>query len=138
MPEKMLVDSQIKRARPHAKVYTLRDGGGLHVIVHPNGKKYFQLRYSFGGRARLMQLGPWPRVSLEQARRDAQMHRDALRLQRDPITSRRLSRLQKISATAGTFAAVASQWLANKKPTWTARNDERQSDLLRLHLLPQL
>src|SRR4051794_30366595 len=106
MAEKLLVDSQIKRARPHAKVYTLRDGGGLQVLVQPSGKKYFQFRYSFGGRQRLMQLGPWPRVTLEQAREDAQRHRDALKESRDPITARRLKKLQKVRDQAGTFGAV--------------------------------
>src|ERR1700693_1715495 len=111
MPEKMLLDSQIKRARPRKKVYTLRDGGGLFVIVHPSGKKYFQLRYSYGKRQRLMQLGPWPRLTLERARADVQTHREALRLQRDPITARRLGKLQKIKETAGTLSAVARAWL---------------------------
>jgi len=111
MSEKLLLDSMVKRARAHTKVYTLRDGGGLQVIVHPNGKKYFQLRYSFGGRPRLMQLGPYPSLSLERARTDAQMHRDALRLGHDPITARRLGKLHKIAETEGTFASITMQWL---------------------------
>jgi integrase len=138
MPEKMLLDSQIKRARPRKKVYTLRDGGGLFVIVHPTGKKYFQLRYSYGKRQRLMQLGPWPRVTLEQARADVQKHRDALRLQRDPITTRRLGKLQKIRDTEGTFASIGTQWLERNKSAWSERNYQRQKRLLHRILLPQL
>ena len=138
MSEKLLLDSMVKRARAHTKVYTLRDGGGLQVIVHPNGKKYFQLRYSFGGRPRLMQLGPYPSLSLERARTDAQMHRDALRLGHDPITARRLGKLHKIAETEGTFASIMMQWLKRNQKEWSERNYQRHVGLLRLWLLPQL
>ena len=41
MSEKLLLDSMIKRARPRAKPYTLNDGGGLFLIIHPDAKRYF-------------------------------------------------------------------------------------------------
>lgn len=134
-----LVDSQIKRARPRAKVYTLLDGRGLQVIVHPNGSKYFQFRYSFAGKPRLMQLGRWPELTLKQAREKAMEYRKALRERHeDPITSRRLGKLQKIAEAAASFAFVASDWLKHQRPQWSQRNYERHESLLRLHLLPTL
>ncbi len=39
-----------------------------YQIVHPNGSKYWRLRYSFEGKERLLALGVYPDVSLAEAR----------------------------------------------------------------------
>src|SRR3954471_16636426 len=95
MAEKLLLDPQIKAAAPRESSYTLGDGGGLFVLINPDGKKYFRFRYTFGKRQRLMQLGPYPRVSLEEARTERDKLRAGLRQGRDPITARRLGKLQE-------------------------------------------
>nr|WP_306454128.1 Arm DNA-binding domain-containing protein [Alysiella filiformis] len=35
-----LNDRQIKNAKPSDKIQKLSDGGGLCLVVHPNGGKY--------------------------------------------------------------------------------------------------
>src|SRR5215207_5070821 len=122
MNDKMLTDSMIKRKRSRPKVYTLRDGNGLFLIVHPNAAKYFQFRYSFGKRQRLMQLGRWPVLSLKEARKKAAEYQDDLAAGKDPVTMKRLRKLQNIREVEGSFAAVAAQWVENKRPDWTALN----------------
>lgn len=38
-----LTNTQIKNAKPKAKPYKLTDGEGMHLLVHPNGSKYWHL-----------------------------------------------------------------------------------------------
>ncbi len=47
------------------------DGRGLYLQVK-NGGRSWVLRYMLGGKARHMGLGPYPDVSLADARRDAE------------------------------------------------------------------
>lgn len=53
------------------------------LLVHPNGSKYWRLRYRFGGKEKMLALGKYPEVSLEDARsrRD-----DACKLLAIPVT----------------------------------------------------
>ncbi len=47
---------------------TLKDGGGLFLIIETNGSKRWRYRYQFGGKAQMLSLGLYPDVSLKQAR----------------------------------------------------------------------
>lgn len=44
-----LSDVKVRSAKPEAKAYKLTDGDGMVLLVHPNGSKYWRLRYRFGG-----------------------------------------------------------------------------------------
>src|SRR5690349_4335512 len=105
MAKELLLDSEIRAAPPAqpGKVYTLRDGRNLFLIVHDDGKRYFQFRYFFDGKQHLMQLGPWPRLSLAEAREQADHLRKFLRDGTDPRTARKLEKVQKLRDTRGTF-----------------------------------
>jgi hypothetical protein len=47
---------------------TLKDGGGLFLMIESNGSKRWRCRYQFGGKAQMLSLGLYPDVSLKQAR----------------------------------------------------------------------
>ncbi|MFT0859418.1 Arm DNA-binding domain-containing protein [Ancylobacter sp. G4_0304] len=55
-------------------------GGGLRLVVRPNGLKAWHLAYRFEGNQRTLVLGPYPEVSLATARG---MRDDAKRILRD-------------------------------------------------------
>lgn len=40
-----LSDVKVRSAKPEAKAYKLTDGDGMVLLVHPNGSKYWRLRY---------------------------------------------------------------------------------------------
>jgi len=42
---------------------------GLHIIIRPNGKKFWRLQFVLAGKKRLMGLGESPAVSLLAARK---------------------------------------------------------------------
>ncbi len=58
----------LRAAKPHEKSYKLGDGGGLYLLVNPNGALWWRLKYQFEGREKLLSLSVYPHVSLQQAR----------------------------------------------------------------------
>ena len=64
----LLTNEIVRDAPTKKKAYTIRDGRGLFVLVHPNGSRYFQLRATVNGKRKLMQIGVYPQISIEEAR----------------------------------------------------------------------
>ena len=62
---------------------------GLGLRVYPKGKKSFVLSYRVGGRKRLMVLGPFGVLTVEQARDLARKHLVAVRDGKDPLDQKR-------------------------------------------------
>jgi hypothetical protein len=53
----MLTELAIKATKPRQKPYKLSDGRGLHLLVDPNGGRWWRLRYRFEGREKMLSLG---------------------------------------------------------------------------------
>ena len=68
MKQDKLTESAIKEAKPGAKQFKLSDGGGLYLLVHSNGSKYWRFDFRFEGKQKSSSLGVWPEVSLVEAR----------------------------------------------------------------------
>ncbi len=51
-----LTDAKIRAAKPTDKAYKLTDGAGMFLLVHPNGSRYWRLRYRILGKRRLWHL----------------------------------------------------------------------------------
>ncbi len=49
-----LTDAKIRAAKPTDKAYKLTDGAGMFLLVHPNGSRYWRLRYRI-----LVRRKPW-------------------------------------------------------------------------------
>lgn len=60
------------------KTRRLNDGGGLTVLIAPNGRAYFQLRNTLAGRTATTQLGIYPAMNLDLAREKATQLRTRL------------------------------------------------------------
>lgn len=73
MPRRVntLTDSEIRNARPGIKPRRLFDGGGLHLLINPDGSKYWRLKYLFNGKEKRIALGVYPKITLAEARNKA-------------------------------------------------------------------
>lgn len=63
-----LTDVKVRSAKPTDKPYKLTDGEGMHLMVHPNGSKYWRLQYRFDGKQKTLALGVYPEITLSDAR----------------------------------------------------------------------
>ena len=63
----------LRNAKPRTKPFKISVGAGLYLLVKSSGIKLWRLAYRFGGKQKLLSFGPYPSVSLVEAReaRDA-------------------------------------------------------------------
>jgi hypothetical protein len=66
----------------------LHDGGGLYLRVSPTGSKAWVFRFQLDGKRRDMGLGPFPDISLAEARAKATAHRNQRRDGIDPLAAK--------------------------------------------------
>ena len=98
-----------------------RDGNGLYLQITRDGVKSWIIRYMIRGRARYMGIGPFPVVSLAQAREKATEIRRIVRLDGlDPLELRQADQLsQKIErAKSITFRVAAERFISTNRVAW--------------------
>jgi integrase len=111
-----LTDTQIRNARATAgRVRKLSDGEGLQLWIKPSGAKLWNLAYRFDGKQRKLAMGPYPRVSLKDARARRDEAKSLLDDGLDPSQQKRLAKLAATAENANTFAAIADELLAQKR-----------------------
>lgn len=114
----LLNDFTIKAAKPREKEYTLRDGNGLFLLLHPNGGKYFHLRTTLHGKPKKIQLGSYPELTLGEAREQSREKRKLVKHEHiDPVFEAKQVRHQKAKDADNTFQKIAEDWLAIKERT---------------------
>ena len=120
-----LTELQIRQVKPKEKRFSLSDGRGLLLEIHPNGAKYWICRVKVNGKEKRKHLGSYPALGLKEARIKAAEERTRLfnpELKKEKFL----------------FGKIAAEWLENKM------NDKKTSYLrtilLRLnrYILPEL
>jgi integrase len=106
-----LTDTAIRNAKSKEKAVKLFDGGGLFLLIQPNGTKLWRLAYRFAGKQKLLAFGIYPTISLPAARDRRDGAKKHLAEGVDPAV------LQKIEKQARvvTFRLVAEELLNKMK-----------------------
>ena len=120
-----LNDLQIKSAEKGEKEYRLSDGGGLYLVVKPSEGKLWRWFYEFNGKEKLLSYGPYPAVTLSQAR---ELHK-AAQAQKwegtDPAAAKQAKKRKeeesKQASSKPTFAALTEEWMK----TWSKKKSAR-------------
>ena len=68
MARNQLSEVKVRRARRRTKPYKLYDGDGLYLLVHPNGSRYWRIKYRIAGKERLYAVGLYPDVAVRHQR----------------------------------------------------------------------
>lgn len=103
---------RVERAKPQEKPYKLSDGGGLCLLINPNGSKLWRFRYRFGGKQKMIGLGAFPEVSLATARDKREDARKTLASGMDPSQKRKADRRDAQITAANTFGVIADEYIA--------------------------
>ncbi len=130
----MLTLAKIKKANPKDRPYKVFDQRGLYLLVNPTGSKLWRFKYRYQGKEKLLALGMWPEVGLEDARRMHQRARDQLRAGIDPMTQRAALRHPKPDH----FSTVAEEWRNTHRDRWSPSHAARTERILDKDLLPWL
>jgi integrase len=102
----------------------LGDGGGLVLQVARGGSKSWLFRFMVDGREHVMGLGPYPAVSLADAREKAASARKQRAEGVDPLAAKRAQRASARSAL--TFADCAGRYIAAHEASWENAEHRRQ------------
>lgn len=94
--------AQLRRLQPADRPRKYTDGRGLHLLVTPNGGKYWRFNFSFEGKQKTLAFGVYPDISLARARERLQEARTQLAEGIDPAVAKQTVGL--------TFEALARQW----------------------------
>lgn len=116
-----LTDAKVRAAKPGKKPYKLPDGEGLFLFVTPAGAKSWRFKYRLAGKEKLLVIGPYPAVSLVEARRRRKAAKERIDEGGDPAIEKQKAKLAARTAAELTFEVVAREWHANTKDNWDAK-----------------
>ncbi|EEW3231468.1 TPA: tyrosine-type recombinase/integrase [Escherichia coli] len=118
-----LTDIKVRTTKPSDKPFKLTDGQGMHLLINPNGSKYWRLQYRFGGKQKVLALGVYPMVSLGEARRKRDEAKKLVSDGIDPSEKKKADKIEQSEAL--TFEAVAREWHTACKRKWSDSHSER-------------
>ncbi|RMA83514.1 MULTISPECIES: phage integrase central domain-containing protein [unclassified Enterobacter] len=130
-----LTDIKVRTAKPMDKQYKLTDGNGMHLLVHPNGSKYWRLQYRFDGKQKMLALGVYPEITLADARSRRDEARKLLANSIDPGDKKKNDRVELEEAR--TFEQLAIEWHATNKK-WSEEHSRRVLKSLEDNLFPAI
>lgn len=116
-----LTDSACRAAKAEGSAKKLSDGGGLYLYVPPSGSKAWRMNYRFAGKQKTLSFGPYPRVTLADARALRENAKRALADGVDPAA------IKSKTATGAhdSFEAIAREWHAAQEASWVPAHAER-------------
>ncbi|HZO24221.1 MAG TPA: tyrosine-type recombinase/integrase [Steroidobacteraceae bacterium] len=112
----MLTDTDVRQAKASGEPYKLADGGGLYLFIAHSGRKTWRYDFRFLRRRQTLTIGPYPEVSLKEARRRHRLARERLEAGENPATAKQREKAARNTAAANTLAAVANEWLEEVRP----------------------
>ncbi|EOH1069701.1 tyrosine-type recombinase/integrase [Cronobacter sakazakii] len=132
----MLTVKQIDAAKPADKPYRLADAGGLFLFVPPSGKKVWRLRYRFEGKEKTLVIGPYPEISLTEARAKQSEAKIKLLSGIDPAEQKQAIKKKEKEADADSFGDIFREWHAHKSKVWSKGYADEMMSMFKDDILP--
>ena len=120
-----LKDTTIKTAKPKEKKYKLADGGGLYLLVMPNGGKLWRMDYRINGKRKELSFKTYPEVSLAEARKKRDTAREQVAAGIDPGEVKKAVNAAKVAETENTFEAIAREWHTKNYASWVPAHGDQ-------------
>jgi integrase len=114
-----LTDGAIKSFKPKDTPYKKTDGGGLFLLINPNGSKAWRYKYRFLGKEKLLAIGVYPEISLAAARKEHSEARKLLIEGVDPSAAKIEKKRLRLEKSEITFELVANEWHAHNIERWS-------------------
>lgn len=115
-----LSEFTVRKAKPKGKPYRMSDGGGLHLLVQPTGSKLWQLRYRYAGKENILSLGPYPLITIAEARQKRHDAKKLLLNGIDPNSKKKQDRVDALAKQGETFGKLSDEYLERQQQKGTA------------------
>lgn len=106
-----LTETKLRTLKSKDKPYKVADQRGLYVEVTPSGGKLWRFRYRIGKTEKKLSIGPYPEISLKEARDAAYEARHTVASGGDPALEKRKKKIRNELLMAQTFEAVAREYI---------------------------
>jgi len=133
-----LTDVVVRKAEVRAKPYRISDSRGLYIEIHPNGSKYWRLKYRYYGKEKRLAIGVYPNVSLKQARLATDDAKKQLELNVDPSLAKRIKKVERQVAIDNDLESIAREWHQRQAKTWSEGYSNKVLRSLEHNLFPFL
>jgi len=139
MPKRItpLSEVKVRTAKPEENQYKIFDGGGLFLLVTPSGGKLWHFKYRFDNKEKKLALGPYPEISLADARQRRDEAKKQLAHSIDPGALRKAMKQAETEETE-TFEVIAREWHTKFMHTWTPGHAVKIMSRLENDLFPWL
>lgn len=117
MATRPLTDTAVRNLKPAEKPYKKSDGGGLHLLVTPQGSKLWRFSYRFDGKQKLLSFGKYPAVGLSKARAKRDLAKTQLEEGDDPSSLRKAekAKLEEVAAQQEDWKALCHEWWMKRR-----------------------
>ena len=132
----MLTVKQIDSAKPEDKGYRLSDSGGLFLFVPPTGKKVWRMRYRFDGKEKTLVIGPYPEISLADARIKQSEAKVKLISGIDPAEQKQAAKKKEKAVSADSFESIFREWHKNKSKSWSTVYADDMMTMFEADIIP--
>lgn len=133
-----LTARQVDTSKAKDKPYKLSDGGGLYLLVNPNGARYWRLKYRVAGKEKSLALGVYPEVSLADARQKRAEAKKVLAAGGDPGQEKQEKKHARAMAVSNSFERLALEWHEHKSMNWSAGYASDILEYLRKDIFPYI
>lgn len=133
-----LSDTAARNAKGRERPYKLSDGGGLYLMVAPEGARYWRMAYRFAGKQKTLAFGTYPAVSLADARKRRDVAKSQLAAGDDPSEVRKAEKRAAALSSGRTLEAIGREWFATKLPGWVPSYSGRLMSRLEADIFPRL
>lgn len=106
-----LTDSAIRSLKPREKPYKRSDAKGLFILVAPSGSLLWRFKYRIDGKEKLLSIGPYPDVTLAEARAEREAARALLLAGKDPSFVKQDRTQEEREQRGHTFEKQALEYL---------------------------
>jgi len=131
-----LTNIEIKNAKPRTKPYKLWDGGSLYIEVMTTGSKLWRWKYRVIKSENRFSIGPYPEISIKQAREARDGARALLRNGIDPNAHKKAKKATQSKTAGDTFEVLALEWHTGRSRIWSSIHSKNVMDRLTRNVFP--
>ena len=116
----------------------MRDGGGLYLILRPDGARWWRPDYRcpLSGKLNTLSPGTYPDTGLAGARAERDRTRKQFAAGIDPGEHRKAAQTAGAERAGNSLEVMAREWLAVKAHGWTESHHAKQRVRLEAHGFP--
>ncbi|MBM4219086.1 MAG: DUF4102 domain-containing protein [Gammaproteobacteria bacterium] len=138
-----LTDAEIRAAKPTEKPYKLFDGGGLYLLVNPDGSRWWRVKYRYAGKEKSLSVGVYRpgqpgHVGAKEARDQLDTIKRQLREGIDPGAARKAAKDARADRAAGSFELIAREWYAKQAEGWADSYSGKVLRRLEQYVFPKI